>query len=500
MAAHLSKALPSLPSGFVRQLQHCLGKPFVLTRPEELLTYNCDAYLLQQALPQLVVLPSTSQQVQQVVWLCNQYQIPFTPRGAGTGLSGGALAIQGGVLVALNRMQQLMTLDEANRTATVQAGLVNGHLNERLAHSGLFFAPDPSSQSASTLGGNIAENAGGIHCLGYGVTTDHILALEMVTPEGDMVWVGNHQRFQSGLPWTRLLTGSEGTMGIVTQAVVQLTPIPQAIQVFLAAFPSIETAAHCVSAIMADTETPAIAPAALELMDAFTVRCVNEAFQVGFPENSQAVLLIELDGPQTSVAQRGQRLHQLLVHHQAQQIRHATEAAERHALWQARKKAVASYGRFYPAFYLHDCVIPRSQLAPVLSQIIAICQHHQVAIANVFHAGDGNLHPHLLFHPQEPGINERVHAAGEAIIECCLKAGGTLSGEHGIGIEKSHLMPRVFSDADMAAMQGLKIAFDPHQRCNPNKIFPTRSSCGETHVLSKAQTQQAALLKKGLWV
>jgi glycolate oxidase len=455
-------------------------------------------------------LPATTQQVADVVKACNQFLIAFTARGAGTGLSGGALALQGGIIISLNRMQRIVAIDEANQTATVEAGVVNGRLNEALATSDFFFAPDPSSQSASTIGGNIAENAGGIHCLKYGVTTDHVLALETVTPEGEVIWLGSTNRFQAGLNLTGLLTGSEGTLGIVTQAVVALTRRPQAIQVFLAAFATVDDAAHCVSAIMKE----GIAPAALEFMDAFTVRSVNAAFEIGFPEDSEAVLLIELDGTESSLAQRAPQLEKLLTSHDALQIRQASTPQARHNLWQARKKAVASYGRYYPAFYLHDCVIPRSQLPVVLKQILAVCSQHSVAIANVFHAGDGNLHPHILFHPEEPGIHERVHAAGDEIIEICLAAGGTLSGEHGIGIEKAHLMPKVFNSADLDRMAAIKSVFDPSGRCNPGKLFPIRHGCGEVgahgpfakEALNPApqngwlRSSIAVLAERGLWI
>ncbi|MDH4378360.1 MAG: FAD-linked oxidase C-terminal domain-containing protein [Vampirovibrionales bacterium] len=508
--AALSSLPQALPKAFIKQLQQAVGKAYVLTAPEEQRVYECDAYLLMQAPPQAVVLPISTQQVADVVKACNQFDIAFTARGAGTGLSGGALALQGGIIISLNRMQRIVAIDEANQTATVEAGVVNGRLNEVLASSNFFFAPDPSSQSASTIGGNIAENAGGIHCLKYGVTTDHVLALEMVTTEGEVIWLGSSNRFNRGLNLTGLLTGSEGTLGIVTQALVALTRRPQAIQVFLAAFPNIQTAANCVSAIMRD----GLAPAALELMDAFTVRAVNAAFGVGFPEDSEAVLLIEIDGTKASLAQRGTVLNDLLKSHQALQIKEATTPEDRHNLWQARKKAVASYGRYYPAFYLHDCVIPRSQLAPVLSQILAVCEHHNVAIANVFHAGDGNLHPHILFNPKDDGIHNRVHAAGVAIIDICLAAGGTLSGEHGIGIEKAHLMPKVFNPADLERMAAIKSVFDLSGRCNPGKLFPVRHGCGEVgahgpfgKALVNTMPQQtwlgrsiAALAERGLWI
>ncbi len=469
-----------------------MGHRFVLDGPEELIAYECDACLLIKNAPEIVVLPKTTQEVSQVVSFCHTHKIPFTARGAGTGLSGGALPLKGGVLISLNRMDQILEIDTENHTATVEVGVVNAHLNQALEATGLFYAPDPSSQSACTLGGNIAENAGGIHCIKYGVTTDHILALEVVLPDGKITRLGGKTRSSHGLNLIGLLVGSEGTLGIITQATVQLTPKPTEIRAYLATFSTIESAGNAVSQIIAS----GLIPSALEFMDAFTVKAVNQAYDIGFPEDSEAVLLIELDGTLHVVLDQEDRLMAILSENNAQQTRSAQTAEDRQAIWAARKGAVAAYGRFQPAFYLHDTVIPRSELTSVLKKILAIGKKHQILIGNVFHAGDGNLHPNILFDPDDADMLQRILKGGEEILDVCLQAGGVLSGEHGIGIEKSKYMSRLFSEADLNKMKQIKAAFDPQQLSNPLKIFPIRAGCGETHL----SISNPLLTTGGAWI
>ncbi|MBX2861702.1 MAG: FAD-binding protein [Vampirovibrio sp.] len=454
-----------------------VGARYVLSRAEELATYECDACLLVKTRPQLVVLPKTTEEVAEVVKVCRQYQLPFIARGAGTGLSGGALAIEGGVIIGLNRMDSIRHINVDNRTATVEVGVVNGWLNEALKPYDLFFAPDPSSQSACTLGGNIAENAGGIHCIKYGVTTDHILSLEVVLPDGSVMWTGSASRRHHGINLTGVMVGSEGTMGIVTQAVVRLLPKPQAVRVYMGAFSTVESATRCVSEIIAKGLTPS----ALEFMDAFTVKAVNDAFDVGFPEDCQAVLLVELDGTAEGLASQESLLVNLMRKANPSQLLMAESEADRAKLWKARKLAVAAYGRILPAFYLHDCVIPRSQLTTVLTKIGEIAEQYQMTVGNVFHAGDGNLHPNILFDPADQAMVDRIMVGGEEILKVCLSVGGVLSGEHGIGLEKAHYMPLLFSDEDLAKMTALKKLFDPDGLANPAKIFPTGGGCGEVN-------------------
>lgn len=469
-----------------------LGERAVLSRPEELAVYECDACMLVKHAPELVVLPKTAEEVSFIIRTCNELDLPYTARGSGTGLSGGALAMRGGVLIGLNRMDRILEIDEKNRTATVEVGVINAWLNEAVKPYGLFYAPDPSSQAACTMGGNIAENAGGIHCIKYGVTTDHILALEVVLPDGDVVWLGSKNRRSHGPNLAGLLVGSEGTMGIVTRAIVRLLPKPEKVRVFLAAFDTVADAGAAVSAIIKS----GLLPSALEFMDAFTVRAVNEAFQVGFPENSEAVLLIELDGYASQILHDELRLKDILEAHRVSQIRIGETEEERKTLWGARKGAVAAYGRYLPAFYLHDTVIPRSQLVPILETITDVAARYDITIGNVFHAGDGNLHPNILFDPDNAEMMAQVLKGGEEILHACLAVGGTLSGEHGIGIEKAQYMTLQFSEASLARMQAVKQVFDPRGLANPDKIFPMRAGCGETHMA----ITQPMLAQEGLWI
>lgn len=485
-------ALSSLQK-LTQRLRDTLGSRFVLDRPEELVTYECDACTLVKHPPELVALPRTSDEVAFIIKACQEFQIPYTARGSGTGLSGGALPMSGGVLIGLNRMDRILDVDPQNRTATVEAGVINVWLNERLKPHGLFYAPDPSSQAACTLGGNIAENAGGIHCIKYGVTTDHVLGLEMVLPDGRMTWLGSKNRRSHGPNLLGLMVGSEGTLGIATKACLRLTPRPDITRVYLAAFPSVEEAGACVSAIIRS----GLQPSALEFMDAFTVRAVNQSFQVGFPETAEAVLLIELDGYGPQVIHDERQLRQLLDTHHVTQVRMGETEAERLALWKSRKGTVAAYGRFFPAFYLHDCVIPRSQLVSILKTIQAVGERYQLIIGNVFHAGDGNLHPNILFDPTQPGMVKRALAAGDEILQACIALGGTLSGEHGIGIEKSHYMTLQFSSISLDKMKQLKALFDPAGLSNPQKIFPVRAGCGETRAPGFTPP---ALQVEGVWI
>ena len=468
--------MPVVTDAIVKKLIRLLGRDAVLNAPEVLATYECDACVLMTGRPELVVLPANTLQVAQVVKLCQEFKLSFVARGAGTGLSGGTLPLNGGVFIGLSRMNRILDVDADNRTATVEAGVVNAWLNREARRYGLFYAPDPSSQTACTIGGNIAENAGGIHCIKYGVTMDHILGLEVVTPEGEIVTLGGPHGQALGVDWVGLFVGSEGTFGIATQAIVRLTPLPQSVSVYLTAFARLEDATDLVAEIIAS----GLQPAALEMIDAFTVTAVNQAFDTGFPEAAEAVLLIELDGSEAEMAHAEPRLVALIEKYRPMQLRHAASEAERLKLWKARKGAVAAYGRIQPAFYLHDCVIPRGELTTILKQIQAIGVKYDVAIGNVFHAGDGNLHPNILLNPQDPAMVERVLAAGEEILKACLAVGGVLSGEHGIGAEKSEFMGLMFTEDELSVMQRLKSVFDPYGLANPGKIFPTRGGCGET--------------------
>lgn len=481
-----------MPESLVQKLRSKLGGRYVLDQPEELAVYECDACTLIQKRPEVVALPKTPEEVAFVVQTCIEFKVPYTARGAGTGLSGGALPMRGGVQISLNRMDRIVEIDTANRTATVEVGVINASLNENLKPYGLFYAPDPSSQSACTLGGNIAENAGGIHCIKYGVTTDHILGLQVVLPDGTLTWLGGKTRRSHGPNLVGLMVGSEGTLGIITQAIVKLTPKPEKVRVYLAAFDSVLDAGGTVASIIKS----GLLPSALEFMDAFTVRAVNQAFKVGFPEMAEAVLLIELDGYASQILHDELKLLEILEAHHVTQMRIGETEEERAALWKARKATVAAYGRYAPAFYLNDTVIPRSQLVPLLEKIYEAAERYDVIICNVFHAGDGNLHPHVLFDPDNPDQVRRGMQAGEEILHACLAVGGSLSGEHGIGIEKSEHMGLQFSAESLEKMKLLKQTFDPLGLSNPDKIFPIRATCGE----ARQPMNPTLLTGGGLWI
>jgi glycolate oxidase subunit GlcD len=477
---------------FAKEAKQFLGDDAVLTQTAELKTYETDALVMMKTPPDVVVLPKTTEQVQQVIRLCQKFDLPFIPRGSGTGLSGGTLPMRGGVMIGLSRMNRILKIDAQKRTAWVETGVINAWLNREAKPHGLFFAPDPSSQGACTIGGNIAENAGGIHCVKYGVTSNHVLALEVVTPEGDIVQLGQNSETVAGPDWVGLFIGSEGTFGIATKALLKLMPVAQKTLVFLASFSALTDATETVSAIIA----LGLQPSALEFMDALTVKLVNQAFHVGFPEEAAAVLLIELDGDPRQVAIHAQQLHRILKEHGVVQLREATDEGDRLALWKARKGTVAAYGRLYPSFYLHDCVIPRSRLTEVILAIEELAREYDLLIPSVFHAGDGNLHPHILMDPQDRAMVKRALAAGEAILDLCLSVGGVLSGEHGIGIEKSGFMTRLFTASELEVMRRLKHVFDPEDRANPEKIFPMRSRCGEAHTGLPLKILQAS----GVWI
>lgn len=454
------------------QLKQLLGPDAVLDAPGERRTYEGDAYPLERALPLATVLPRTREQVAQVVRACAAHGVPFAPRGAGTGLAGGTLC-PGGILVGLARMDKIVEIDLRNRRLTAQAGAVNVSLTKAVAADGYLYAPDPSSQGASTLGGNIANNAGGPHTLKYGVTANHVLQVEMVLPNGDTVLLGDKTEDSRGYDLLGLALGSEGTFGIVTQATVRLVRAPQAVQTLLAVFDTTDDATQCVSDIVA----AGIVPAALEMMDAVILQAVEEAFAFGFPRDAQAILIIELDGLQAGLDTACGHVRALCTRNHARDLRHAQTPQDRAKLWAARKKAVGTLGRLAPSCVTQDCVIPRSRLPHVLRAISAIGTRCGLRIANVFHAGDGNLHPVILFDERDPDQVRRVLEASHAILELCIGVGGTLTGEHGIGVEKRDFMPLLFAPPTLRAMEQVRAAFNPDGLCNPGKVLPTAHGC-----------------------
>jgi glycolate oxidase len=458
-----------------RELEAIVGRGGVLSEPDELLVYESDGLTLFRALADFVVLPTSAAQVSQVVLLANREDLPFVARGAGTGLSGGCLPAEGGLVISLMRMNRILEIDYDNQVAVVEPGLVNLHLSWAVGPRGYSYAPDPSSQQACTIGGNVATNSGGPHTLKYGVTVNHVLGLEVVMPDGEIVWLGGKTRETHGYDLAGVFVGSEGTFGIATKVAVRLLRKPQAVKTVLAVFGRVEQASAAVSAIIAR----GLVPAAVEMIDQLTIQAVEDAFGCGYPRDAAAALLVELDGPAVGLEAQAARIAEACRDSGAREVRAARDETERQLLWKGRKSAFGAYGRVSPAYMVMDGVIPRTKLPFVLGRVNEIVAAHGLRVGNVFHAGDGNLHPNILYDPRVPGEEQRVVAAGAEIMKLCAAVGGSISGEHGIGLEKADFMPFIFSPADLDFMQRLKRAFNPTGRCNPGKVFPTRKSCGE---------------------
>jgi glycolate oxidase len=474
------------------ELETLVGAGAVLSDPDELLVYESDGLTLFRALADFVVFPTCAAHVSAVVRLANREQVPFVARGAGTGLSGGCLPAEGGIVISLMRMNRVLELDYDNQIAVVEPGLVNLHLSWTVGPRGYYYAPDPSSQQACTIGGNIANNSGGPHTLKYGVTTNHVLGLEVVMPDGEIVWLGGRTRETPGYDLTGVFVGSEGTFGIATKIAVRILRKPQAVKTVLAVFDEVEHASAAVSEIIAR----GLVPAAIEMIDQLTIQAVEDAFGCGYPRDAAAVLLIELDGLAAGMATQADRIVQACRETGAREVRVARDEAERQLLWKGRKSAFGAYGRVSPAYMVMDGVIPRTKLPYVLGRVNAIVAAYGLRVGNVFHAGDGNLHPNILYDPRKPGEEERVVQAGAEIMKLCAEVGGSISGEHGIGLEKADFMPFVFSAADLECMQRLKQAFNPASLCNPGKIFPTRKSCGEVSAYRPHPIEEKGLAQR----
>lgn len=463
----------------VQELAAIVGREWVISDPDELTVYECDGMTyLEKALPDVVVLPDSTEQVAEVVKFCDGEQLPFLPRGAGTGLSGGAIAVQGGVIIGLNRMNRILEIDLTNQRAVVEPGLVNIAMTQAVVDRGYYFAPDPASQAVSSIGGNVAENAGGPHCLKYGTTTMHILGLELVLPSGEIVQVGGKTLDCPGYDLTGLFVGSEGTLGIATKVTVRLLRQAEASKTLLASFRTIDAASEVVSEIIAAGSIPS----ALEMMDRHIIKALEEWLHIGYHEGAGAVLLIELDGPAEEIEAQAKGIERICAQHSVLDLRIAKDEQERTLLWRGRKGAVAAVGRITHEFYLQDGVIPRTKLPQVLREIEAIAERNAFVIANVFHAGDGNLHPLICFDSRREGELQRAIAAGAEIMRLCLSVGGSITGEHGIGMEKIDFIPLMYSLDDLEAMRRVRVAFDPSLRCNPGKLLPTTRSCSETNV------------------
>jgi glycolate oxidase subunit GlcD len=474
----------------IQQLRQIAGAASVVADPTELLVYECDALTLFKHKPDIVVFAATTEQVAAIVQLAGRYNIPFVPRGSGTGLSGGALASLGGIVIELQRMNKILSIDVENRVAVVQPGVVNLHISQAAAPYGLYYAPDPSSQSACSIGGNVAENAGGPHCLKYGMTTNHVLAVEAVLANGEIVRLGNPAGEAVGMDLLGAIVGSEGTFAIVTEITVRLLPKPQAVKTLIAAFHSIEDCSQTVSEVIA----AGIVPAALEFVDAKTIEAVEASvYRAGYPRDAAAVALIEVDGFHDGLEQTAGQIVEICRRNNSYLIRLAQNEDERAMLWLGRKGAFGAMGRISPDMLVMDAVIPRTRLPEVLAEIERIAARYELPVANVFHAGDGNLHPLILFDGRRPDHLARIFAMAEEILKKCVDVGGALSGEHGIGCEKKEYMGMVFSDADLATMLRVKGVFNPTGLLNPEKMFPTRRSCTE---IGKQTTTSTAEIGK----
>ena len=463
-----------------------VGPDGLITRPGQARVYECDGWTLEKRVPEAVVLPRTPAEVAAVVRLLHRHAIAFVPRGAGTGLSGGCLPLDAPVMICTSRLKRIVEIDLVNRRAVVEAGVVNLAVSRAVAAHGLFYAPDPSSQSACTIGGNVAENSGGPHTLKYGVTTNHVLGLELVLPDGEVVELGGAMEDVPGYDLRGLVVGAEGTMGLVTRATLRLTRQPEGVRTLLAVFESVDDACNAVSGIIG----VGIIPAALEMMDQLMVSAVEAAFHFGFPTDAGAVLIIELDGALAELDAEVETVRRVCAAQRAREVRVARDDAERAALWKSRKRAFGAVGRLAPNYCTQDGVVPRTKVPDILRAIAAIAARHRLRIANVFHAGDGNIHPILLYDERDADEVRRVIAAGHEILRACVDLGGSITGEHGIGVEKIQELPLLFSPQDLLVMQQLRAAFDAAGRCNPGKIFPTPGACVE---VTRPRHRQVAL-------
>ena len=464
----------ALSTAFVDELRSALGARHVITEHEQLRVYECDGLTGHRAVPELVVLPDSTEDVQTVLRACHRERVPFVARGAGTGLSGGATPLAGGVVVSLSRMNRILEIDLASQRIVVEPGVANLDVTRAVAADGYFYAPDPSSQQVCTIGGNVAENSGGAHCLKYGFTAHHVTGLTFVLPDGEVVELGDKALDPDGPDLLGVIVGSEGTLGIATRITLRLARAPQAVHTLLAAFDTMDAAGDAVSGIVA----AGLMPSAIEMMDRLTIEAAERAVAPGYPEGAGAVLLVELDGVVEQVEDDAAEFERICSACSAFEIRTATTDVDRALLWKGRKSAFAAMGRITTDYYVQDGVVPRTRLAEVLRRIEDLSEEHGLRVGNVFHAGDGNLHP-LVLYDSEAGETEKARELAEAILDACLDAGGSLTGEHGVGMDKACSMPRMFSERDLQVFERLRRAFDHVGICNPGKVIPTPRLCGE---------------------
>ncbi len=473
----------------IAELERLLGPRGVVTNPDALLTYDADGCVMDTHEPHVVTLPTSAEQVAAIVRLARRAGMPVVPRGAGTGLSGGATPMQGGIVISTARMDKILQVDTANGRVLCQPGVINWELSQHLKPFGYQFAPDPSSQKACTVGGNIANNSGGPHCLKYGITASHVLAVQVVLPDGSIIWTGDGSAHTPGYDLTGVITGSEGTIGFVTAAWLRLTRLPEAVRVVLALFPDIAGASNTVSQVIAS----GLLPAALEIMDRLAIKAVNDMYKLGLPEAAGAALLIEVDGVEDGLDELLTDVTAICWRNGAIDVRPARTVAEQNQVWAARKNAFGAMGRLAPTYYLVDTVVPRTKLPQTMDEVGRISREFRLPIANVFHAGDGNLHPIILFDRRDRSQNQRALEAATSVMKVSIDFGGVISGEHGIGVEKQDYMTLLFSTDDLAAMAGLHQSFDPHDLFNPGKVFPKGRGCGELAALRRSGVAWSAL-------
>ena len=459
----------------LERLRQIVGRDAVLTSPTDMLVYECDGFTIEKNKPDVVVFPTSTEQVVQVVKACNEYRVPFLPRGAGTSLAGGCLPVGGGVMITLTRMKRILEVNTRDRYAVVEPGVVNLWLSNHLRPQGFHYAPDPSSQGACTIGGNVATNSGGPHTLKYGVTVNHVLGLEFVLPDGRVVQTGGPCEDHPGYDLTGVIVGSEGTFGIATKVWVRITRNPEAYRTLLGVFETVDDATNAISEIIG----AGIVPAALEMLDQLILQAVEAAFKFGFPLDAGAVLIMEVDGLEAGLEAEAERMRAIALRCKAREVRQAKTAEERLLLWKARKQAFGAVGRLAPSYCTQDGVVPRTKLPHILREIQRIGEKYQIRICNVFHAGDGNIHPILLFDERDQDQVRRVLGASHEILDECVRVGGSVTGEHGIGVEKIDFMPKLFSTEDLNMMLRLRAAFNPENRCSPAKMFPTAGACIE---------------------
>ena len=463
-----------MEAGILDELRTIVGGRALISSPDELHTYECDGLTNFRVMPRAVLLPNSTQQVQAVVRICHRERIPFVARGSGTGLSGGALPVENGIVISLARMNRILEVDFANARVIVEPGVINLDVTGRVAPQEYFYAPDPSSQSICSIGGNVAENSGGAHCLKYGFTTTHVLGLEVVLPDGSLVHLGGKTLDNPGYDLAGVFVGSEGTLGVATKVILRIVKRPECIRTLLAAFPSTNEAGAAVSDIIA----AGMLPAAIEMMDNLAIQAAEAAVHANYP-NCGGLLLVELDGPAAEVEALMTHVNEICRSNGASEIRLAQSDAERALVWKGRKAAFAAMGRISSNYIVQDGVIPRTALPQVMGEIERLSQETGLRVANVFHAGDGNLHPLVLYDRRIAGQEEAAELLSNDILELCIAAGGSITGEHGVGEDKKKMMSKMFAEPDLVTMQRVRCAFDPLQLSNPTKIFPTPRLCGE---------------------